>query len=576
MGEKKYTVGIDFGTLSGRSVLVDVRDGAVIAQSTCVYAHGVMEDRIFVDGEEAEGSREIPLGAGWALQHPADYLDVLRTTIPELLMASGVSPEQVIGIGVDFTSCTMLPVDESGLPLCFKEPYRENPHAYVKLWKHHAAQGQADRLNHLARERGEAFLARYGGKVSSEWLFPKLMEICEEAPEIYEAADRFYDAADWICRVLTGVETRGASMAGYKALWHKKDGYPSGDFLKELHPLLEHAPEEKFRTEVLPQGSLAGFLTAEAAAMTGLSRRTAVAVGNIDAHVALPAAGITEPGKLLMIMGTSTCDIVCSAEEKLVPGTCGVVEDGVLPGLFGYEAGQPCVGDMLAWFVERQVPEKDKNAAASAGMSVHQYLTKKAERLAVGESGLLALDWWNGNRSVLVDSELSGLILGMTLSTKPEEIYRALIEATAFGQRRILEAFEEAGVPIKELYACGGITKKNPMMMQIYADVCGREIFISKSDQAPALGAAMFGAVAAGEVAGGYGSIFEAARAMGHVEERSYRPIPERAAAYESLYQEYKKLYEYFGCGGNDVMKTLLAARKTAMAEKKAQEEREV
>ncbi|MCI8511599.1 MAG: ribulokinase [Lachnospiraceae bacterium] len=552
MGRRKYTIGIDFGTLSGRAVLVDTKDGSTAASAVCAYAHGVMETAL-PDGT--------PLGADWALQHPGDYLDVLFETIPAVLRESGVRAEAVIGIGVDFTSCTVVPAKKDGTPLCMLEPYRRNPHAYVKLWKHHAAQRQADALNRIARERGEPFLARCGGKVSSEWMLPKLMEICEEAPEVYQAADRFLDAADWVCLVLTGKESRSASSAGYKALWHKRDGYPSAEFFKTLHPLLEHVPSEKLGTDILPQGARAGCLSSELARRTGLLPQTAVSVGNIDAHVALPSVGITEPGKLLMIMGTSTCDIVCSETERLVPGTCGVVEDGVLPGFYGYEAGQPCVGDMLAWFVENQVPASYKKTAAERNISVHALLSELAARLSPGESGLLALDWWNGNRSVLVDSELSGLILGLTLATRTEEIYRALIEATAFGQRVILEAFETAGVSITELYACGGITKKNPLMMQVYADVCGREIRIGSAGQSPALGAAMFGAVAAGSEAGGYDTIFDAARAMGQVDETRFCPDAKRAAMYEPLFQEYKKLHEYFGRGGNDVMKTLRALR---------------
>lgn len=471
----------------------------------------------------------------------------------------------MVGIGVDFTACTLLPVAGDGTPLCFYDEYRDNPHAYVKLWKHHAAQAHADRLNAVAKKRGETFLRHYGGKVSSEWMFPKLMEVCEEAPEIYRAAARFLEAADWIPWMLTGKETRSASAAGYKALWNKKEGYPSGAFLKELHPFLEHAPEEKLGPAVLPQGSLAGFVSRNMAERTGLSEKTAVSVGNIDAHVSLPSVGIAGPGKLLMIMGTSTCDILCDQEEREVSGTCGAVEDGVLPGLFGYEAGQPCVGDMLDWFSRTCVPAEYRKEAKQSGISIQELLTRRAEKLEAGESGLLALDWWNGNRSVLVDADLSGIILGLTLGTKPEEIYRALIEATAFGQRIIIEAFEEAGIPVKEVYACGGITKKNPMMMQIYADVCGREIFIGKSDQSPALGAAMFGAVAAGKTRGGFDSIGEAAAVMGHVEDDSYRPDPERRKVYEILYGEYRKLYSYFGRGENSVMKRLIEMKRTAV-----------
>lgn len=559
MGKEKYAVGIDFGTLSGRAVLARLSDGEILAQSALAYRHGVYEETL-PDGTKAP--------SGWALQDPADYLEVLFHTVPEILKAAGVCPENVVGIGVDVTSCTMFPVDERGIPLCFQEKYKNHPHAYGKLWKHHAAQPEADRLNRLAAERGEDFLLRYGNKVSSEWMFPKLMEICEEAPEIYEAAARFIEAADWLPWMLTGKETRAASMAGYKALWHES-GYPPEEFLASLHPLLRNAPKEKLGDGVLPQGSLAGHLTKEMAEKLGLSEQTAVSVGNIDAHVALPSVGITEPGKLLMILGTSTCDILCGEDERHVPGICGVVKDGALPGLYGYEAGQPCVGDMLDWFSRRCVPESYKKEAEAAGVSLQELLTKKAERLIPGESGLLALDWWNGNRSVLVDSELSGMILGLTLKTKPEEIYRALIEATAFGQRMIIENFEAFGVPVKELYACGGIAKKNPMMMQIYADVCKREIFVGKSDQCPALGSAMFGAVAAGKMGGGYDTIGEAAAAMGHVEEKTYVPMLEHADVYDRLYREYERLYAYFGRGENGVMKRLLSEKRAAGEKKR-------
>lgn len=555
---KKYAIGLDYGTQSGRAVLVDVSNGEVIAQSTQVYTHGVMEEYL------PDGTK---LGMDWAIEHPTDYLEVLRETIPAVLAEAKVSADDVIGVGIDFTACTMLPVDKDGTPLCFYEEYKSVPHAWLKLWKHHAAQEQANRLNQIAEERGEEFLSRYGGKISSEWMIPKIMQIVEEAPEIYDRADRFMEAADWVILQLTGVEARNSCTAGYKAMWHKKDGYPSKDFFKALHPKLENVVEEKLSTNILPQGAKAGEITELAASLTGLKVGTAVAVANVDAHVAVPAVGITEPNKLLMIIGTSTCDILCGTEEKIVPGMCGVVEDGVLPGFFGYEAGQSCVGDHFEWFVKNCVPQSYHEEAATAGKNIHTFLTEKASALKVGESGLLALDWWNGNRSVLVDVDLTGMMLGMTLTTKPEEMYRALIEATAYGKRIIIETFENAGVPIDELYACGGISKKNAMMMQIYADVTNKEIFIGASDQTPALGSAMFGAVAAGAAAGGYDSIFDAAKIMGKVEEKTYKPIPENVAAYNKLFAEFKILHDYFGRGENDVMKRLKKIKAEAREE---------
>ncbi len=547
--DKKYTIGVDFGTQSGRAVLVDIATGEEVASAVKVYPHGVI-DKYLPDGHTK-------LPPDWALQHPQDYLDVLSETIPSVLKESGVRPEDVIGIGIDFTACTILPTDKEGTPLCFYEEFKSNPHSYVKLWKHHAAQGEANRLNKIAEERGEDFLKRYGGKISSEWMIPKVWQVLDEAPEIYENADKFMEAADWIVMQLTGVEARNSCTAGYKAIWNKHEGYPSKEFFKALDPRLENIVEEKLSSDIHPIGSKAGEITAKAARLTGLKEGTAVAVANVDAHVTIPAVGITDKGKMLMIMGTSTCHILLGTEEKMVPGMCGVVEDGVIPGYFGYEAGQSCVGDHFEWFVKNCVPASYTEEARIRKIDIHTLLTEKASKLKVGESGLVALDWWNGNRSVLVDADLTGMILGCTLLTKPEEIYRALIEATAYGTRLIVETFRESGVPIKELYAAGGIAEKNKLMMQIYADVTNMEIRIAGSTQAPALGSAMFGALAAGRNRSGYDSIVETAKHMSKVKKEYFKPIPENVKIYDKLYAEYKILHDYFGRGANDVMKRL-------------------
>ncbi len=551
---KKYAIGVDYGTLSGRSVLVELDTGKEVAVAVKEYTHGVMDETL-PDGK-------VKLEPDWALQHPQDYLEVLAETIPAILNEAKVAADDVIGIGIDFTACTMLPVDKNGTPLCFDEAFKSVPHAYVKLWKHHAAQDEANRLNEIARNRNESFLDLYGGKISSEWLIPKIWQILNEAPEVYEKADRFMEAADWIVLQLTGEEKRNSCTAGYKAIWHKKMGYPSKEFFKALDPRLENLVEEKLSKDIYPIGAKAGEITEKAAELTGLKPGTAVAVANVDAHVAVPAVGITDAGKMLMIMGTSTCHMLLGTEEKRVPGMCGVVEDGILPGYLGYEAGQSCVGDHFHWFVENCVPADYMKEAQDQGISIHKVLREKASRLKPGESGLVALDWWNGNRSVLVDVDLTGLIVGCTLLTKPEEIYRALIEATAYGTRMIIDTFEESGVPITELYAAGGIAEKDEMMMQIYSDVTNREIRISASAQTPALGSAMFGAVAAGSQRGGYDTITDAAKVMAKVKDRVYRPIPENVAIYEKLYQEYKLLHDYFGRGGNDVMKRLKEIKK--------------
>ena len=547
----KYAIGVDFGTESGRALLVDVADGRELATAVYVYSHGVIDECLPIPGAE------VRLEPDWALQDPEDYLRTFQTTVPAVLKESGVNPDDVIGLGVDFTACTMLPVKADGTPLCLLPDFRREPHAWVKLWKHHAAQPEADRINATARRLNLAWLDRYGGKISSEWFFSKVLQILDEAPQVYQAADRLLEATDWVVWQLTGVETRNSCTAGYKALWSKREGFPSDAYFKALDPRLEHVVADKMTTAIRPIGDRAGGLSEQAARWTGLKPGTAVAIANVDAHVAVPAATVTGPGRMVMIMGTSTSHMVLDEVEHIVPGMCGVVEDGIVPGLFGYEAGQSCVGDHFAWFVENCVPANYRDEAQALGLDIHQLLEQKAARLRPGESGLLALDWWNGNRSVLVDVDLTGLLIGATLATKPEEIYRALIEATAYGTRVIVDTFQKSGVSIHELVACGGLPEKNKLLMQIYADVNGREFKVAASKQTPALGSAMFGAVAAGKSAGGYASIYEAAQTMAHLKAESFKPIPENQKVYERLYAEYLRLHDYFGRGGNNVMKTL-------------------
>ena len=544
----KYTIGIDFGSLSGRALLLDISTGEEMASSVYEYPHGVM-DKELPSGEKLESD--------YALQHPMDYLEVLYHTIPQVIKSSGVNPKDIVAIGTDFTACTMIPCKADGTPLCFLDEYKHDPHSWVKLWKHHAAQYEANRLNEIAEQKGEEWLKNYGGKISSEWAIPKLMQICDEAPEIYSAMDRWIEAADWIVWMMTGNETRNSCTAGYKAIWNKRKGYPSREFFKALNPMLENCVEEKLGKVITPLGERAGTITAEFADKTGLSEGTVVSIGNVDAHVCVPSVSIDGPKKMLAIIGTSTCHILMGKDEKQVPGMCGVVEDGVMPGLFGYEAGQSCVGDHFAWLVDNCVPERYHKEAEANGMDIHKYLTSLAEKQRAGESGLLALDWWNGNRSVLVDADLTGCMLGMTLSTKPEEMYRALIEATAYGTRMIVENFRDNGVEVEEFYASGGIAVKNEMAMQIYSDVLNMPVKIAGSAQGPALGSAIFASVAAGKKNGGYNSVFEAARRLGKVKDKYYSPIKENAEVYDRLYAEYKKLHDYFGRGENNVMKTL-------------------
>ncbi|MCG3754444.1 ribulokinase [Amycolatopsis sp. Poz14] len=546
MPADSLVVGIDFGTLSGRAVVVRVHDGAELGTAVTEYRHGVVDDRLPATAEE--------LPPGWALQVPSDYVDVLRTAVPAALAEAGANPQDVIGIGTDFTACTMIPTTANGTPLSELPEFTGNPHAYVKLWRHHAAQPQADRINAVARERAEPWLPRYGGLISSEWEFAKALQLFEEAPEVYRAMRHWVEAADWIVWQLTGTYVRNACTAGYKGIY--QDGrYPDREFLGSLDPGFASFVEDKLDHPIGQLGSLAGKLSPEAAAWTGLPAGIAVAVGNVDAHVTAPAAQAVEPGQMVAIMGTSTCHVMNGADLREVPGMCGVVDGGIVPGLWGYEAGQSGVGDIFGWFVDHCVPQSYSDAARTEGL--HEFLTGLAAQQEIGEHGLVALDWHSGNRSVLVDHELSGVLVGQTLSTRPEHVYRALLEATAFGTRKIIETFEAAGVPVTELIVAGGLTK-NPLLMQIYADVTGLPLSVIGSAQGPALGSAIHAAVAAGT----YLDVRAAATAMGSVQRMAHQPVLANVSAYDELYAEYTALHDYFGRGGNDVLHRLAARRR--------------
>jgi len=549
----KYALGLDFGTESLRVVLVDVATGETVATAVHPYHHGVIDETL-------PGSKEL-LPPDWALQDPADWLAAMEVNIPAVLSESGVAPESIVGLGADFTSCTILPTTAEGRPLCTLDAYSKQPHAWAKLWKHHGAWPQADRINELASARNEPWLARYGGKISSEWVMPKALQIIEEAPDLYSATGRIVEGGDWVAWQLTGRLVRNACAAGYKATWHKADGFPSPDFLAALHPAMPNLYSEKLAGPVVAPGQMVGGLMANWAKRLGLVEGMPVAVPIIDAHAAVFGGGVTEPATMFMIMGTSTCHMLMAETEKLVEGIAGVVEDGIVPGLFGYEAGQPGVGDIFAWFADNGVPPVYHEEAASERRSLHDVLVARAAALRPGQSGLLALDWWNGNRSTLVDAELSGMLIGCTLATKAEDIYRALVEATAFGTRVIVETFTEHGVPVESIVAGGGLTR-NRFLMQIYADATGREIAVAGSEQASALGAAMLGALAAGQRTGGYDSLAEAATRMARPPAEVYHPNPEHLAVYDTLYAEYRRLYDYFGRGQNKVMKVLRRLRQ--------------
>ncbi len=548
-----YALGLDFGTEEARGLLLDLR-GRVVASATFCYPHGVMTERL-PDGT--------PLASNFALQHPLDYIDALDHIIPALL--AEVDRKDVIGVGVDFTQCTMMPLSASGEPLCLQPGFASNPHAYAKLWRHHGAQPEAERLSDVARRRGEAFLRNCGGEVYAESMFPKVLETYRHAPEVYHAAAAFIELADWIPLYLTGTRRRSRSIAGCAALWHPQRGYPDREFFAAVDAGFAEVVRDKFTDDLVSVGVSVGVIGAGMAARLGLAEGTPVAAGLGDCQAAFVGAGLVEENVMLTVMGTSSCDMLVSREEQAVPGVYGVSYDSILPGLFGYEAGQATMGDLFRWFSQNWVPGEYEARARAEGLSIFDYMNRLAGAMRPGETGLLALDWWSGNRSILLDADLAGMILGLRMGTRPEEVYRALVEALAFGKRCIVEQFNRCGVAVHKLYATGGVAVKNPFLMQTLADVCGLPVQISASDNGSCVGSAIHGAAAAGPERSGYADLYQAARGMGAEVVKTYWPDPALQPIYDRLYDEYQTLYQYFG-KDNLVMKRLLGLKKGGAA----------
>ncbi|MEE1327133.1 MAG: ribulokinase [Oscillospiraceae bacterium] len=541
-----YTLGLDYGSLSCRGILADIRDGHIIAEEEFSYPHGILTD-VLPDGT--------PLSGSWCLQHPSDYLTVLDHIIPQLLKKSGIVPAQIIGIGIDFTASTVIPLDSNFRPLC--ESYPDRPHAWPKLWKHHGATEQAEKLTALCRKKYPVYLDRYGGKISPECLIAKVLQVFDEDREVFDAAHSFVEAMDYVTSLLCGEPVFSASAAMAKAFYDPVSGYPDSVFFESIHLDLADLPRKKlinrYETgKIAYPGEKAGSLCSELADRFGLRSGIAITVPQMDAYAAMPGIGIARPGVMMMIVGTSTGIMLLNNAHRPVEGVTACLKDTYYPGLWGYGSGQASVGDIFGWFTENGVPEHYAQKAREKDLSIHQYLTELASALTPGESGLLALDWLGGNRSCLGNMNLSGTILGLTLQTKPEHIYRALLEATAFGARTILEAYRNAGVPVHEIRICGGIPNKNPLLMQIYADVLGMPLYVSRCTQAPALGSAIYAAAAASVA-----DIYKMVETMGDGNCQIYEPNPRHREVYEALYREYRTLHDYFGRGENAVMERL-------------------
>ena len=562
MSDSKFTLGLDFGTNSVRALIVGISSGDEIATYVHDYSRG--KAGIITDEKDANIAR----------QDPMDYVEGLRGSIKGALekarKVKGFTPEDIIDIGIDTTGSTPMPVDRNGQPLSFSSEFKDNINALAWLWKDHSAHAEAEEITDLARRIHPEYLAKCGGVYSSEWFFSKLLHCLRVDSAVFKAAHSWVELADFIPGVLCGESRpenlkRSVCAAGHKAMYNKDwGGLPAKDFLKSLAPGLGDL-RNRLYTEAYTSDTIAGFLSQQKAKELGLEAGIPVGVGGFDAHMGAVGAGIG-PGKLVKIIGTSTCDMmVVPNKEKLpdIPGLCGIVDGSILPGYFGLEAGQSAVGDIFNWFVESFSRFADTNQA----QDMHQFLTEKASSVKPGESGLLALDWNNGNRTILVDVRLTGLILGQTLNTKPEEVYRALIESTGYGARIIINRFEEYSVMVEEVIACGGIAEKNPLLMQIYADIFERPIKVSRSSQTCALGAAMFGAVVAGKERGGYKSTEEAIEHMSGVKPTVYYPDKERSRVYRRIFKLYQQLHEIFGTeqySGNlhHVMKELLTIKK--------------
>jgi L-ribulokinase len=528
--QASLSLGLDFGTESVRALLVDLQ-GREHAAAVSKYRHGQILDLLPVTNEK--------LPPDFALQHPQDWSDSAAKAVRSALRSAKATGADVVGIGVDFTSCTMLPSLADGTALCQSAKFAGNKYAWPKLWKHHAAKVQTDRLNAVARERKEPWLSRYGGTVGLEWFFPKMLETLERAPRVYAATEVWLEAGDWFVWQLVGGPAselpRSTCQAGYKGLWSREDGFPSKDFFAALHPKLENVVAEKMPGRFVAPGAKAGELTAAMARAFGLRAGTPVSAATIDAHAGVPGCGAAETGVLVMVMGTSSCHMLNANENRSVPGVAGIVQDGILPGLVGYETGQAAVGDAFDWL------------RRTLGHADFMQLTAAAAALPPGSDGVLCLDWFNGCRTPLMDGSLTGAFSGLTLGHGAGHLYRALLEASAFGVKWIVDLLREHGVPVRRFVATGGLPHHDPLLVQIYADVLGEAVAVHPSQHGPALGAAILGALAAGSAATGFRDVAQAIRAMAappavRRATRIVKPRSGAVSAYAAVYPRYRAL----------------------------------
>lgn len=542
----KYTIGLDFGALSGRAVLYDVENGNTIEASTYDYRHSLMQ-KFLPDGTK------VPYK--FSLQHPQDYIDTMVITIKDI--TENISVDDIIGIGIDFSASTTLPVNSEGTPMCFFTDFQSEPNAYAKSWNHHSSKKYAIKMTELAQKKYPDIINRYGGSIASAWLFPKLWELIEQAPDLYEEMSYYIEAGDWIVWQLTGKQVRSTAFAGFKGMWNSKDGYPSKDFLNELNPKLAEAVETKLNAPIKPIYSLAGKLTKATAKMLGLKAGTCVAIANADNQAVIPAVKAIKNNQLVATMGTNVSYMINSNIEMFLNGISGVCKDSLLPNKYGYIAGPNPLGENFAWFMTNAIPPDYHQEAKSQNRNLHSYLAQLMMKLKPGESGIIAFDWFKGNRAIRSDFDLSAMFFGITSNTKTEEIYRALIESSCFSAKKVIELLRENHFEIDEMYCVGALPEKNPFIMQLYADILNMPIKISGCDQSPALGSAIIAAFVAGSKNGGYDSFEEACEKMGKIKDRIYTPITENVEIYETLYDIYCELYDILAIENNNVLHKL-------------------
>lgn len=544
--QNMYTIGLDYGTLSCRGIIADVSNGAIVAEAEFVYPHGVISETL------PTGEILPPL---YALQDPDDYTKALEYVVPQLMRKSGLSPQLIEAIAIDATSSTVIPVDSQFVPLCKKTQFARNKHAWPKLWKHHAASEQADELNRAAREQDLPVLSDYGGYIGPENLIPKVMQICRESPEVYEAAETFIEYCDYLTSILVGEEIRSGSLLTCKSLWTPENGYPKPAFFESIDPIYKGIPDKLMyhggrKPLIAWPGESVGKLCPTMASKLGLTTSTVISAPQMDAYSGLIGCGVYDPGHMTMMMGTSTGLMLLGKEKKPVSDICASVKDSILPGFTNYAHGQPCVGDLFGWFVNNCVPEQYSTDAKTQHISVHEYLSRLASEKKPGQNGLIALEWWNGKK---LDTGLSGMILGMDLNTKPEDVYRALIEATAFGAKQIIDNYLDHGVAVNRISACGSVATKNEFAMQVYADILGFEIEVVTCCQTAALGAAMYAAKSAEK-----DSSFE--EIIAQMTDRNtimYKPIAKNTAVYRLLYKDYCEIANFYISGQDRIMERL-------------------